>query len=123
MLRHRGAASYNFDQFNRLRRSTLGSVAFIVPAPGRFVPAARRPALALNVRKIPTRFLDISGIDRRCSSYFHYFYNSTQFARDQERAAFCIGAARRRANVSEQLKLAWDRGESAKARAPVDIFD
>jgi hypothetical protein len=42
---------------------------------------------ARPVRKIPTHFIDISGIDRRCSSYFHPFYNSTQFANDQERAA------------------------------------
>jgi hypothetical protein len=51
----------------------------------------RKAAWGFNVRKSPTRFLDISGMGCRRSSYFPSFYNSTQFERDQERAMFCVG--------------------------------
>jgi hypothetical protein len=119
LLRLDDTASYNLNRAASTRRS--GVVAFFVPD-HRIARPARKAALGLNVRKIPTRFIDISGMGRRCSSYFHRFYNSTQFARDQERAASCVDSAHGRANVSEALSFVLGPGRT-QACAPVDTFD
>ena len=119
LLRCNDASFYHFDG---VRGCNAASLSDLRARPSPMRPPARKAAWVLNVRKIPTRFIDISGVDWRRSSYSPAFYNSTQFAQDQVRA--------RRASallVTEQTfpkhRACRDRGERADARAPLDTID